>query len=1014
MRVVAALALAGLRHRPGRALLLALGVAVAVVVPVVAGGMRVSAEAAAVAQAVDRLPAAERAVLTTTSARLPPDRSAELDTRLRAGTAALGVPDLRRYLVYRPLSVAGSSFTLAAADDAAGIVHLTGGRMPASCTPQRCEVLLTATGGAGGSPTSVALLRPAAGQLGLVVTGTAELVDATAVGAGLVDGTQPLLLGTSTTALDRLATLELFGRTTAWIGRLTGEGVAAVGAAPFAAGLDALADRLNLLNGNGLTIRWPADQVAGAAARAAASAERFTVLGAAAAALQLGFCVLAAVGMRRRQQLVATLLVRRGVPRAALLVPPLVQLVVAVAAGLLAGAGVGAVVVAGQSGGLPHGRWTVAGEALTSALPTLGWICAVAVLLGVAVVRWPAGAARGTRVVLDCLLVAAVGLAWLAVLSPGGGTADPLTTSVTTLVAIAAGLVAARVWPLVLAGLGAAGRRSVTWRVAVTGGRTRPLTSAVTAAFVAAAMCATLFAGSYRATLQDSADDQAAYQVPLDVAVSASRDVATPLEALDTAALAAVPGVTVRPVVASAVTAFPGTVRAAGLPLVGLDPDTVLAMHRWTATTGATVPAVQLAGELGSADTGAAAVARPVVPAGTRVLRIAAAGATADADVSLWVAGPDGDERQVPLLQAGTDALRAPVATDVPLRVVAVELAESATHLVHRQHAVGEGNTDQPLAAGRLTLGAVTADGTPVPWSWAGWGSDAATVDARADRLAADYRIDDVRVVLTPGFVPLARLPELPVATDPQTAGSAVDGIVPVDVGATTVRGRVVATLPRMPTMGGRYLVADRAAVAALLDRSEPGTAAVTQVWLGVPDGALPAVRQLLAAPPASTATVVYRADVRTAVATDPVAARSGTLLTLAGIVALLLALVAIALAVRIEDGDGAADGLSLELDGLPPARVRRTLLLRACLVLAVGIPFGAAVGLLLTGVAVRLIGLGSAGVDVQPPVQVALGGVWAAVLVVVAVAGGVGVATVTAAAGLRGPRPLVPEMDLR
>lgn len=1019
MRVIAALALAGLRHRPLRWVTLAIGIAVASVLPLVAGGLRLTAENAAVQAAVDQIAEPQRTVLAVSSQTLLPADQRVEDAAIRQRFSDLHLSTTQRLMMYRQLSLAGTTFSLGGADGIAQEVRLTSGRLPTSCAPTRCEVVLTATGAADAAATSVRSITPAARQLGLVVTGTAELLDNRLVGSGLIDDELPLLLGGSADQMAALAPLTLFGRATAWVSSLTGTAIAQTGLNAFRLGLAALADQLNVEVG-ALAITWPEDAVVAAAGRASTSAARFTILGAGAAALQLGFCLAAAVGMRRRQQLVVGLLTRRGASRNQLALSPLLQITAVVAAGLVVGAAVGMAVVAWLAGDIPGGRLGTAWIALTGASTTLAWLGVGAVLLTVAVTLWPPHAETATRVAVDCLLVASVGLAVLVLTGQGGrsGGTDPLTTSVTTLIAVAAGLVAARCWPL-LVGLfrRLGGRAGLVWQIAVLGVQRRALAPAVAAGFLAAATCSVVFAGSYQATLRQSAADQAAYLVPLDARIAPSRDVATPLSALDPAALRSIdPGITIAPVVTSAVTVFGGTGRVAALPLTGVDPSVIAMMHNFGAVTGATAGAGQVAALLRVSPAGSSGPV-PQIPAGTRSLRIAVTGLAGDIDVNLWVATPEGAEQRIVFKTLGGQ-LQANLPAGSPLRVVAVELTETSNSLVHRQHAIGEGNTDHALPTGDLVLGAVTADGTALGWNWAGWGSDTAGMRPEAGspsaRAFVHYQISDARVVLSPAFVRRQDLVPLPVAVDPVTAAAAQGGIVSVTISGLTMRARVVAVLDRMPTVGSRFLVADRTAVAALLDRSEPGTAVVTQVWIAAPASAIPTLAAALAVPPASTATVYLRAQIEQLLADDPVAARSSTLLELAGIVALLMAMSAVAMSVRVDRQDSAADHLAWEVDGLGPASIRRVMFLRVCAVIGLGVPLGAIAGAALTGAAVTLIGVGPSGTAVQPPLTVTLGAGWTAAIVGGTLVACLIASALAAASVFRERYPQLPELDLR
>lgn len=1032
MRVVLALAWAGLRHRPGRWALLAVGVALGAVLPVVAGGLRLTAESAAVTGALDGLPVDQRDMLAFDAANREPAELAAVDTAVRAGWAGTSLPAPARYLVFRPLAVAGSTFTLGATDTGLSgpdaPVRLTAGRLPAGCTPRRCEVLLTSPAGLD-PPVSAPELTRAATELGLVITGTAELLDDRLVAAGSIDGARPLLLGGSVAGLARLESLELFGRNMTWIGSLSGSTVTGIGVAQLSARVQAMTEALTTRFG-GLTVRWPQDVVTAAQDRARASAQRFTVLGAGAAVLQLGFAVVAATGLRRRQQFVWRLLTRRGAGRVQLVAAPVLQIAVVVAAGVLGGIGAGAVWVAVRvAGGAAGsgGRGTVVADAVGQAVPTAVWFGIAAVGLTVAVALWPPGIERATRLVVDVLTVGAVAVTVLVLTdsaSRGSGGAGALTTSVTTLIAVTAGLIAARCWPLVtgLAGLGrkrSAGRRPaqgrwlVVARLAVLGGRRRSLGPAVAAGFIAAATCSVVFAGAYRATLASSAQQQASFQVPLDARIIASRDVVTPLSVLDVPALqAAGAGVRVVPVVSSSVTVFGGTAAAAALPLTGLDPAVLPLMHDFAATTGASVGPAELAGRLG-APVFAAGTGGPVLPAGSARIDLTVTGLTDTIDVGLWVADPAGAEQQIPLHRTAT-GLSAQLPAGPALRVTAVEITETSSSLMHRQHTTGEGSTDLPVPTGTLRFGAVGTDGRVPHWSWSGWGGDElAVTPGPSAGLDVGYQIGDNRTVLSPGFLPRAALPVLPVAVDPATAAAARGGRLTVEANGLTVTAQIVAVLPRLPTVGPRFLLADRSAVADLLDRSAPGTAVVEQVWLAVPPAALPAVRDLLATGPPSTATITLRADIAAALAADPIATRSATLLTTAGLLALLLALTAVAASVQVDRREAAPDHLSYEVDGLPPPALRRMLVDRAAVIIALGIPVGALAGAGLTSAAITLLQVGG-GRSTTPPLLVDLGDRWTLLALAGTVLAALLVAVGAAAGQFRERYPALPEADQR
>ncbi|MCW2810385.1 MAG: hypothetical protein JWP61_843, partial [Friedmanniella sp.] len=716
---------------------------------------------------------------------------------------------------------------------------------------------------------------------------------------------------------------------------------------------------------------------------------------------------------RRRHAQAGRLLVRRGATEAQILATTVVPTVLSVALGLALGlaAGAGAVAFRSRDPTGPTTARAVAVTAVGSALPVVLLLALASTLLTVATLRWPERAARSTRVVLHTA-GAAVLLAVPVLLGAGAGSG----TLVVLLLGLGTALVAARLWsPLVGLGLRLTRRRvphlpGVVRQAGLLAARRRPLVAAVSSGFVAAACCSLVFATAYAGSLARSAGDQAAFAVPLDVSVGASAQVPGPLDAVAVDRLeAAGPGVVVHPVVSSTVTVYAGTAGATALPLTGLDPEVWTSLHEPAATTGSSVAPDALA-RLLDPGPGAGDRPRPTLPSGR--LSIPAFGATDDVVVRLWVAGADARERSVDLTRRGQVLLGDLGPTPTTLR--AVELVESASHLMHRQHGVGEGGSDRALASGTLRLAA--PDGAPAPagWSWRGWGSEQAEVTA-GDTLTVRYRIGDDRVVLTPGFVARSDRDPLPVFLDRRTARRLdPSGRVGLTVNGVTAAARVVTVLDRMPGLEGSFVVADRGAVERLLDRTAPGTAAVTQLWVSAPGPSLGAVRQVLTTPPASAASVRFRSDLAAGLSRDPVTSRAEGLLGVAGALALLLAWAALAVAVRAEVEDAAGDHLALELDGIGPGGLRRVLAARWVSVVAVAVPIGVGGGLGMTALALRLLTEGPDGRPVVPPLHLVLGTPALAGAVALAVLGTLAVALATGRTAFRSARPQPPETDLR
>ena len=1029
MRVELGLAGAGIRHRPLPWLLLCLGVALAVAFPVFAAGLRQESGIAAVTGTLDSLPPAERTVLANTYRNLRGESAARLDEAIRSGLGDAGVNSIARALVYKPISIASTDVSLAALDRIDSRVRLLSGRLPSVCHPSRCEVLSIHLPGV--AETFDGKVR-AERELGIVVTGTAELTDQRLVGVGLIGADRPLLLGGAPERIADLSSLQLFGRTLGWFGTLDGRAIATAGVDSYTRALSALSDEVNLAGDGPLSVIWPAQAVAAASARAAASADRFTVLGAGAGALQLGLCLVIAAWLRRRQKLVGVLLVRRGASSAQITAVTLLQAVPAVVLGVLVGTGVAAVVVALRAADSGAGSGLAAAAAAVASVgPVLTALAVLAVAGVTAVTRWPDGAAPAARYLTAFALVAAALVPVLALSGgvgaaapPGGAagspagnsSAGPLAAIAVVASVVAVGLLTALVWPPLVA----IGRRVPRVLTAVSStriiARRRPLLPMVTAGFLAASCCLLVFTAGYRESLRQSGEDQAAYQVPLDASIAPSARIASPLEALDGNRLREVaPGIAVRPVVTSPVTAFGGTPQAIVLPLTGVDPEALTAMHEFASTTGASEPADTLAHDL-SADRPPDGAA-PILPADARQITLDVRGFDADIEMGIWLSTADGRQELVQLEGRGPE-LTARLPGGEAWVVQGLEIIESEFRLTRREHAAGEGNVDHQVTAGQLRIGRPRVDGRATDWDWSGWGSGQAKVDTEPATAAGvvdvAYRFGDARIVITPGFVPSGSRPPLAVAVDPDTAARAgASGRLVLSVNGQSVRAQIVAVLPRFPGGGPHFLVADRPTVVSLLNQVRPGTAFVSRVWIAVPDGSLGAVRDVLESSPASATTLSYRADLAREIIGDPVAIRSILLLVVAGAVALGLAMVAAGTAVRADVEESQVDRLALELDGVTPAGLRSRLVRRGLLVAVVGVPIGLAGGVALTVLGVQLLLTGPGGEVVVPPLRPVLDGLPVSLVAATAAAGVVAASLIAAATAFRESWPPLTDLDL-
>jgi hypothetical protein len=295
-------------------------------------------------------------------------------------------------------------------------------------------------------------------------------------------------------------------------------------------------------------------------------------------------------------------------------------------------------------------------------------------------------------------------------------------------------------------------------------------------------------------------------------------------------------------------------------------------------------------------------------------------------------------------------------------------------------------------------------------WDWSSWTAASAEVSARSGQLVIAYRLADNTAVLWPG----PPIGSLPVAVDPQTAQSAEHGRLLLKIGTVTIAATVVGILPRLPTVSGPFLLANRQLISAVLDRGQPGTGGVPELWVASPSASRSALDRALTSAPYDRLTVSSRVTVQRELGSDPVGQGSRELLTVVAGLALLVAAASLVLLVVGERRDGAGELFAWESDGLPPAALRRMVFLRALSVIAVAVPLGLATGLILAGVGVRLVAVDGSGTTPVPPLQAAIGLAGTALVLVVAIGAAALVVAAVVARSLRERLPVRPDVELR
>ena len=987
MPVIASLAAAQLRHRPGRWALLVAGVALAAAIPVVAAGAGDSVAAQTVRTTVRQMSPGDRTITVVgTGTIYSRSQAAAFDSLIRAQMAQLSRYPVRRELVFHQLSQQGATFFLGAADDLRTAVRVTSGRLPRSCTPTRCEVV--ALGGG-----NEATLAHAVASLGLVIVGRAERTDPTVLSGELDPGPEPLLLGDGADAVSQLEPLSLFARTYGWVTNLDVERVIALGVPTYVRRSSEVADTI-IAKLDSATVVRPDETLNDEYQRASLSARRFGLLGGTAAVLLLGFAIVAAVSLRRDHAVLVAVLRRRGARIAGVGTVTGLEAGVACLAGAVLGAVLGAGVTAGLASRADIPVWRTIWQALGSAWPAMLLLLVAAAAVTSAVLLWPDRDRRTVWRTVELIGVACLGAAWLGAsrgsTSLADGT-DPFVAVLPVLAAVVGGLVAAHLWaPSARLAARLVPRGSVAGRIGLLGAIRRPLRPVATTAFLTAAVASVVFAGAYRATLLGGAIDQAAYQVPLDATLTGGRDVTTPLAVTSPSALAAAaPDTQAYGVVRTSGVVRPLDGSSEQVTMLGVDGAAMREVRRWSQVTGTSDSPATVADRLRAP---VPALGRQVT---VRAVNLEVSGLSPAVDVLLWLTTGDGRDAPVELHRQGSRLTgTVPPGSWHPL---AITLNENTEYATHHQHAIGEGNTDQPIVAGTISFGAA-------PWSWVGWGSANSTAGVSGAALHVSYRLEGSQIVLVPNYTPP---PELPVAVDPATARTADHGRLTITLDEVTVIGRVVATLPRFPTTSGPFIIADRRALSSVVDRSQPGTGATSEIWLASPEAARVTA-------PFHQLTVTLRAPIQQRLTDDPVASGSRLLLAILAGLALLVAGVAVVLLVLGDRRDDAGELHAWEADGVRPATLRRMLFLRAVSVVAVALPCGLITGFVLAQVGAKLVAVDASGVTPVPPLSVSIGAAWTALLLIAGLGLAVALAAAVASRMLRERLPARPELDLR
>jgi hypothetical protein len=973
-RVLAPLELAALRvvRRPGRSLVVAGGVALAIatLVGVSAGSVIVGDRA--LRHQLDQTPSSQRSFRVD-------EFGLAFSSAPAAGKAAdraLGLLSARppvRTVAFRELRLGPRLVRLTAIEHAVRWLAIRSGRMPAACRPSRCEVVVVG---------SKALPRQlSVPGLRVVVVGRASLRVPSILGGFALPSDATLVVASDLRGLSTLPELQSDFRTESWVVPLSPRDVR-IWDVDRVLAHETRAQSLLEATDPAFELTAPDDAFLNGRREARVGERRLLLVGGEVAALLLGFAVLAAIGLRRTLLAEWRRLEERGARRAQLWTLVAGETGLAALAGALVGAALGAVVAIWAASRAGVGSGALAAHGLftwqTIAVAAIAWVAASAVVAGS--VRPPLVARAGPVRIADVVALGAVATAVVAAsrggvtggqLADNGGSAT-LLLLFPALVCLAGALIAARVFrPLLRLIERAAPRRRPTIRLALLALARAPARTSVAVAFFVASLALALLAASYRATLARGIRDEAAYRVPLDYTVREGIANVGPLDAGSLERYRSLArGVEAYPVVRT-FGDVPGVGTQFTTPVVlGLDPRAIAQVHGWRSDFGALPPA-RLAKLLGAQ--GTVHLAGVPLPRGTTGLGIAARRTGAEINLDVVIEKSSGDIVRISLTRAGSaDAGRGP---PVPRngRVVALELsltqlaaAEAAHDEAERSTNAGvEGTLDLgPLVAfaGSRRLGVVT--------NWRGWVGREGARRVAAKPARVRYALTAAQTALLRPREPTDGHP-LPMLVSPNVARAATPGgLVTFEFGAQEVTGKVVAVAHRFPGAGsGGFALAEESHLQTALDGEAPGTGRPLELWLAARSAA--ARRDLgtsLRRPPFSSLDLSSRQGVEHELRSDTLSRSIAIALGAGGLIALALAVCGLWLIALGDVADERGELRDLETQGATPAELRRQIRLRAAILALVGVAGGLALGLVLASSVVKLVRVSASGTSPVPP----------------------------------------------
>jgi hypothetical protein len=972
------------RRRPGRTLLVSAGVAVATAfLAGVAGGSVVS-EDLSLRHALDGLAPADRVVRVSWSGQVAPGGYGRLDELARHALGRLTGEPVHSAVELADVELAHRLVKLGAADSLGQAVRLRSGRLPSRCDLARCEVVQTAGAPLGGiDDAGVHLVVVGRGRLtSLVPFGTGGLATRPAVGG---QRPEPVLLTGRVGALAALEPLVELNRSYTWDAPLSPSTVHVWSVRSLLRAEGRAAAVLTSADPQ-FSLTAPDDALTAARSQSEAASRRVLLVGGSAALLLLAFAGITAGALRRDARAELRRLATRGASRVQLGTFVLGEAVAAVLPGTVAGLALAAVadVLLARNEHVPESAPIVHGLATSSGLALLVGGTAGAVAAVVFALRASDDRARGGVRPVD---VAGIGSAVALALLIVGAQEQTGTLGNGAAVDLAAMPLLASFAFTVLLGrlLEPALRVALRWArggpsslviALLTLHRSRGRTVGIVG-FLAVASGLATFALSYRATLDVSSSQRAAYAVPLDYTLTVGPALVAPRELGSVQRYRSLaPGVGAWPVLRQ-VAAVAGSGATPDSPTVlGVPSGAFPLLHGWRGDFSSDGPTAL--GRL-LRPHGRVSLAGPVIPRGASRLElpVRVRGAAVQPVLVVLTPSGDADELRPQSVAAGAHLLGVAVPrADRGGRIVSLRLELPAAVQRSTAHQEAEG-TSTTSFAGTLELGALVAEtgGAPVRVSsFAGWIGRGGVTPVRASGdLRIGYRIGTSEEAMLRPRQPFDSRP-LPVVASPDVVAAAgPGGMVDLDFEPGIVHARVVAEARRFPTTedsGESFVVADEASLAAAIGASDLPASIPDELWLSTPPSASARVASLLGAQPYSSLAVSSRAAIAAGLRDEPLARGIVDLLLVAAAAALALALVGLGLVTAGFLRDERDLLFDLESQGIGPRALAACLRWRALALAAAGLAGGAALGAVMVLATERLLALDATLTLPDPPLQ--------------------------------------------